>query len=206
LGRCSLLDALVMAGGKGSRLNLGEKPMARLLGRPLIEFVVTALEDSCLERIFVATSEGVPGTKRWAEERGLAAMDSPGKGFISDMVWAVERAGIQEPILIIMADLPLITGELIDHIIDVYERRPEPALSTHTPLSLHRRLGRRPDSLFNYKGELIVPAGVNILDGASIREEQEDYHLILERLELAVNVNLEEDLRLVERIMLGEVA
>jgi len=180
--------------------------MARLLGKPLIDYVVTALEDASLERIFVATTESVPCTRRWAEERGLKAMDSPGIGFISDMVWAVEQAGIREPLLIVMADLPLITGELIDDIIAVYERRPEPALSTHTPLSLHRRLGRRPDSLFNYHGELIVPAGVNILEGGSIRQEQEDYHLILERLELAVNVNLAEDLKLVEKIMLGEVA
>jgi adenosylcobinamide-phosphate guanylyltransferase len=195
-----------MAGGKGSRLNRGEKPMAKLLGRPLIDYVVSALEGSGhVERISVATTENVPGTRRWTDERGLQAIDSPGKGFISDMVWAVEQAGIREPILIIMADLPLITGELIDDIIEVYESRPEPALSTHTPLSLHRRLGRRPDSLFNYQGELIVPAGVNILDAAAIREEQEDYHLILERLELAVNVNQAQDLKLVERIMHGEV-
>jgi adenosylcobinamide-phosphate guanylyltransferase len=200
------LDALVMAGGKGSRLNLGEKPLARLFGKPLIEYVVAALEDADIERIFVATTESVPGTKSWAEERGLKVIDSPGEGFVSDMVWAVEQAGIEEPLLIIMADLPLITSELIDDIIAVYERRPEPALSTHTPLYLHRRLGRRPDSLFNYQGELIVPAGVNILEGASIRQEQEDYHLILERLELAVNVNLAQDLKLVEKIMLGEVA
>jgi adenosylcobinamide-phosphate guanylyltransferase len=196
-----------MAGGKGSRLNRGEKPMAELLGRPLIDYVVTALEgSSTIERIFLATTEGVPCTKSWAEERGLAALDSPGIGFISDMVWAVEQAGIQEPLLVIMADLPLITAELIDHITAVYERRPEPALSTHTPLAIHRRLGRRPDSLFNYHGELIVPAGVNILEGASIKQEQEDYHLILDRLELAVNVNQALDLRLVEKIMLGEVA
>jgi len=180
--------------------------MAKLMGRPLIAYVVSALEDSSIvERIFVATTESVPGTRRWTDERGLKALDSPGRGFISDMVWAVEQAGIREPLLIIMADLPLITGELIDDIIAVYESRPEPALSTHTPLSLHRRLGRRPDSLFNYYGELIVPAGVNILDAATIREEQEDYHLILERLELAVNVNLAQDLKLVERIMLGEL-
>lgn len=180
--------------------------MAKLLGRPLIDYVVSALEEaSIIERIFLATTEGVPCTKSWAEERGLKALESPGIGFISDMVWAVEQAGIQDPLLVIMADLPLITSELIDHITAVYEMRPEPALSTHTPLSLHRRLGRRPDSLFNYRGELIVPAGVNILEGASIKQEQEDYHLILERLELAVNVNQAEDLRLVEKIMLGEV-
>jgi adenosylcobinamide-phosphate guanylyltransferase len=88
---------------------------------------------------------------------------------------------------------------------ETYEERPEPALSTHTPLNLHSRLGRRPDSLFNYRGQLIVPSGINILDGADIREEQEDYHLIMERIELAVNVNVVEDLKLCESIIQGDL-
>jgi adenosylcobinamide-phosphate guanylyltransferase len=50
-----------------------------------------------------------------------------------------------------------------------------------------------------------VPSGINILDGADIRTEQEDYHLILERIELAVNVNVTEDLMLCEKIMQGDI-
>ena len=61
-----------------------------------------------------------------------------------------------------------------------------------------------PDSLFNYRGQLIVPSGINVLDGGEIEREQEDYHLIMERIELAVNVNVAEDLRLCERILQGD--
>jgi adenosylcobinamide-phosphate guanylyltransferase len=199
------LDALVMAGGKGSRLRMGEKPLVKLFGRPLIDYVVSVLLDSSADRIFVAVTENVPMTKGWAKERELAVVDTSGKGFVADMVEAVEKAGVVQPILIIMADLPLITPDLIDEIMETYEERPEPALSTHTPLNLHGRLGRRPDSLFNYQGQLIVPSGINILDGADIREEQEDYHLIMERIELAVNVNVVEDLKLCESIMQGDL-
>ncbi len=191
-----------MAGGKGTRLKMGEKPLARLFGRPLIDYVVSALEDSSVGRIFLAGTVNVPLTKRWAEERGLAVVDTAGKGFVADMIEGVMASGIVDPVMIIMADLPLITADLIDDVLEIYEGRPEPALSTHTPLSLHSSLGRRPDSLFNYNGQLIVPAGLNVLDGKRIKEEQEDYHLIIERLELAVNVNTAEDLRLCEKIML----
>lgn len=194
-----------MAGGKGTRLKMGEKPLVKLIGRHLIDYVVTALEDSSVGRIFVATTENVPLTRKWAEDRGLAAVDTPGIGFVADMVCAVERAGVKEPMLIIMADLPLITPDLLDDIIEVYGERLEPALSVHTPLGLHSRLGRRPDSLFNYQGRLIVPSGVNILDGADIRHEQEDYHLIMERMELAVNVNVADDLKLCEKVLLGDL-
>ena len=193
-----------MAGGRGSRLNRGEKPMVTIFGRKLIEYVALALEDSSVDRIYVATTDNVPLTRAWALEWGLSVVDTPGMGFVPDMIGAVKAAEVLDPIMIIMADLPLITSDLIDSIIDVYEGRPEPALSTHTPLELHRRLGRRPDSLFNYQGQLIVPSGINVLDGEKIEREQEDYHLIMERIELAVNVNVSEDLRLCERILQGD--
>ena len=199
------MDALVMAGGKGSRLMMGEKPLVKLFGKSLIDYVVGALLDSSAERIFVAVTENVPMTGVWARGRELEVVDTSGKGFVADMVEAVEKAGVIQPILIIMADLPLITPDLIDEIMETYEERPEPALSTHTPLNLHSRLGRRPDSLFNYRGQLIVPSGINILDGANIREEQEDYHLIKERIELAVNVNVADDLKLCESIIQGDL-
>lgn len=199
------MDALVMAGGRGTRLKMGEKPLVKLLGRHLIDYVTSALEGSAVGRIFVATTKNAPMTKRWANDRGLAVVDTPGIGFVADMVYAIENTGIADPVMVIMADLPLITPDLIDQIIDIYEERPEPALSTHTPLHLHSRLGRRPDSLFNYCGQLIVPSGVNILDGADIKHEQEDYHLVIERIEMAVNVNATEDLKLCERMLLGDI-
>ncbi len=202
------MDALVMAGGKGSRLNRGEKPLVRLFGRPLIEYVISCLTDSLAVsegRILVATTNNVPLTGRWARERELEVVETAGKGFVPDMVEAVKHAGVKEPILVIMADLPLVTPDLIDQIIEIYDQRPEPALSTHTPLHLHTRMGRRPDTLFNYQGQLIVPSGINILEGANIRDEQEDYHLIMERIELALNVNVAEDLKLCELIMQGDL-
>jgi len=194
-----------MAGGRGSRLRMGEKPLVNLFGRPLIDYVVLALEESLVDRIFVSTTENVPSTRKWAEERDLYVLETGSYGYVPDMIEAVVKSGVKEPIMVIMADLPLVTPEIIDQIIEVYEKRPEPALSTHTFLSLHSRLGRRPDSLFNYGGQLIVPAGINVLKGSEIEKEQEDFHLILERMELAVNVNVPEDLMLCEKIMQGDI-
>lgn len=199
------MDALVMAGGRGSRLKMGEKPLVSLFGRPLIDYVVLALEESLVDRIFISTTENVPSTRKWAEERDLYVLETGSYGYVPDMIEAVIKSGVKEPIMVIMADLPLVTPEIIDQIIEVYEKRREPALSTHTPLSLHSRLGRRPDSLFNYRGQLIVPAGINVLKGAEIEKEQEDFHLIMERMELAVNVNVPEDLMLCEKIMQGDI-
>ena len=199
------MDALVMAGGRGSRLKMGEKPLVSLFGRPLIDYVVLALEESLVDQIFISTTENVPSTRKWAEERDLYVLETGSYGYVPDMIEAVIKSGVKEPIMVIMADLPLVTPEIIDQIIEGYKERREPALSTHTPLSLHSRLGRRPDSLFNYRGQLIVPAGINVLSGAEIDKEQEHFHLIMERMELAVNVNVPEDLMLCEKIIQGDI-
>jgi len=192
----------VMAGGLGTRLQMGEKPMVRLFGRPLIDWVVSALEKAA-DRIFVATTDQVPETMEWAERMGLYLVETPGEGYVPDMISAVEEAGIDDPVLIVMADLPLLRGDIVEEIIEVYESVPEPALSVHVPLETYRRIATKPDSLFNYRGRLIVPSGVNVLLGSKIRFEQEDYHLILDRIELAVNVNSPEDLAVCEMILRG---
>jgi adenosylcobinamide-phosphate guanylyltransferase len=201
----SLLDAVVMAGGLGTRLQMGEKPMVRLLSEPLIGRVVSALRDSVIDRVLVAATSSVPETRRWAEDEGIELVMTPGEGYVPDMVYAVERAEIDDPVLIVMADLPLLRGEIVDEIIEVYEKVPHPALSVHTPLEIYRRIGGKPDALFNYQGRFIVPSGVNVLLGSKIRFEQEDYHLILERVELAVNVNSPRDLEICESILRGEL-
>lgn len=194
-----------MAGGLGTRLKMGEKPMVRLLGQPLIDRVVRALQDSLVERVLVAATASVPETRRWAEGKGIEVVETPGEGYVPDMVFAVEEAKIDEPVLIVMADLPLLRGDIVDEIIEVYEKVPQPALSVHAPLEIYRRIGGKPDALFNYRGRFIVPSGVNVLLGSKIRFEQEDYHLILDRVELAVNVNSPRDLEICESILRGDL-
>ena len=195
----------MMAGGLGTRLKMGEKPMVRLLGRPLIDWVASALGESTIDRVFVAATFSVPETMRWSDENGFEVVKTPGEGYVPDMVFAVEEAGIGEPVLIVMADLPLLRGDIVDEIIEVYEKVPEPALSVHVPLDIYRRIGTKPDALFNYRGRFIVPSGVNVLLGSKIRFEQEDYHLILDKAELALNVNSPRDLAICESILRGDL-
>jgi adenosylcobinamide-phosphate guanylyltransferase len=68
-------------------------------------------------------------------------------------------------------------------------------MSVFIPLSLCKKVGLRPDTVFNWSGNLIVPTGINILDGSKIREEQEYYNYLLEDPEVALNVNTAEDLQ-----------
>lgn len=100
-----------------------------------------------------------------------------------------------------MADLPLITPQLLDRIIEKYGNVNKPALSVHMKLEVFTRLGIRPDTVFHKNGGFIVPCGINILDADRIRVEQEDYNFILDYEVLALNVNTQAELAVCERYL-----
>lgn len=194
------MDAIVMAGGKGARLGKDEKPLTPLCGKPLIQYVLEALLGSKnIERIFVATSQRVKMTNEWLDDfrkdhKTVKIIQTGGTGFVLDMIEAVEKADIRGRVLIIMADLPLVTSIFIDRIIEKYYKVNTPALSVYTKLDAFTNLGLRPDTVFHKNGDFIVPCGLNILDADRIREEQEDYNLMLKDEELVLNVNTPSDL------------
>lgn len=204
------MDALVMAGGRGSRMKLPiEKPLLEINGRKLIEYVLDALEGSeNIDNIHIAVSSNGPETRKWLENcnRNINIIHTPGSGYVSDMISSVKSAAIRGPFIMIMADLPLITSEMIDKIINRYHTISQPALSVYSLLSACRSKGLRPDTVFNRDGQLIVPSGLNILDADKIHEEQEDYNYILNDNELAVNVNTIEDLEICSRLMIKKIS
>jgi len=205
------MDALVMAGGKGKRLGLEEKPLTMILGKPMISYVIEALISSKnIDRIFIATSPRVKQTNLWLidfikNHKNVIMIKTKGDGFVNDMASAVEEAGITGSALIIMADLPLITPALIDRTIEKYYEMKTPALSVHMKLEICTRIGVRPDTVFHKNSGFIVPCGINILDAGGIREEQEDYNFILDDEELALNVNTVNDLTLCVKYLEGKL-
>ncbi|ADE35846.1 NTP transferase domain-containing protein [Methanohalophilus mahii] len=193
------MDAFIMAGGQGLRLGMGEKPCVDILGKPMICYVVDALEESeSIGDVYVTVSPFTPHTEEVIENRyggNVKTIDTAGDNYVGDMVYAVEQANVAEPLMVIMSDLPLITADLIDSIVEEYYRCGKPSMSVFIPLSLCKKVGLRPDTVFNWSGNLIVPTGINILDGSKIREEQEYYNYLLEDPEVALNVNTAEDLQ-----------
>jgi adenosylcobinamide-phosphate guanylyltransferase len=194
------MDAVVMAGGMGKRLGIEEKPLTLIMERPMISYVLEALLGSKnIGYVFVATSPRVEKTEMWLQDfiknhRNVRMIRTKGDGFVNDMASAVEEAGITGNVLVTMADLPLITSTLVDRIIEKYQHINTPALSVHMSLDVFIKLGLRPDTVFHKNGGFIVPCGINILNAHRIREAQEDYNLILDDEELALNVNTGEDL------------
>ena len=198
------VTALVMAGGKGTRMQLSEeKPLIKICGRPVIEYVLEALKKAKkINRIIVATSTYTPKTTRFLSKLPVQVVETPGKDYVSDMGFASQALSLGV-FLAIAADLPLVTGEIVDKIVDRYKLCGKPALTVAVPLATKEKLGMCVDYSFKMDEKDVVPVGINVIDGRKRYSDewldQEIYLIDLE--ELAVNINTLQELQLAEQLL-----
>jgi adenosylcobinamide-phosphate guanylyltransferase len=196
------VTALVMAGGRGTRLALAEeKPLLRVGGKPIIEHVIAALKNAKkISSIVVAVSDYTPKTARLMLQFPVSVIKTPGKEYVSDMGYAVKQLQLRE-VLAIAADLPLITGEVVDAILERYEQCGKPALAVVVPMETKEKLGLSGEYAFNVDNMLVVPAGINVIDGRRIDEDELDQEVcLLDREEVALNVNTVQELKIAENL------
>ncbi|MHA1632027.1 MAG: NTP transferase domain-containing protein [Candidatus Freyarchaeota archaeon] len=201
------LTALLMAGGKGSRLKVQEeKPLLQVSGKPMIEYVLNALKGAHkVNDVIVTVSKYTPKTAAFVRKLRLKAFQTPGKGFCLDTRYAIEKLKLRT-VLTICADLPLVTSELIDKVATHYERCGKPALTVMTPLETYKKLGLNADYVFTVKERKLVPVGINVIDGRRIKEKTLDQEVfIVDDARIVVNVNTLEDLKTVELILRQKV-
>jgi len=197
------VTALLMAGGEGTRLKTeGEKPLLKVGGRSMIACVLNALKDAKkVDEIIVVVSEHTPQTAAFARKHFLKVLQTPGKGFCLDARYAIKKLRLGA-VLTICADLPLITSEFIDKVIVHYEHCSKPAFTVMVPLEIYNKLGLSADYVFKIKDKNVVPAGINVIDGKRIEEnELEEEILFIDDERVAVNVNTLEDLRVAESML-----
>lgn len=191
-----------MAGGKGSRMKLSEeKPLLRLGSKPIVEHVLASLfEASKIDSVVVAVSDYTPMTASFVARFPVKVIKTPGKDYVFDMQYAVKKLKLQT-VLAIAADLPLITGEVVDNILERYEKSGKPALAVVVPLETKLKLGLSREYAFQFANKTVVPAGINVIDGQRIDEEELEQEIcVLDKEEVAVNINTIRELKLAESL------
>lgn len=192
-----MVIALLMAGGKGTRMNSTlEKPMTTVNGKTLIGHVLSALQGSSLvDEIIVATSHHSPETTLHIKNLGFRILETPGKGYVEDLSFILSHDDFQDEIILtITADLPLITGEIIDLVLEEYQKSSLPAMSVMVPVEIFREHDLQASLVL----ENLVPSGLNILRGKDT--EQDEEVLVLDKIELALNINSPEDIICLEKL------
>jgi adenosylcobinamide-phosphate guanylyltransferase len=187
------MRALIMAGGEGSRLNLGEKPLILVNGQPMIAYIVNAFRAAGCEPV-VVTSPRTPMTLNWCRARGIASCKSEGNGYINDMVNAVEELEEKEPLFICVSDIPGLTSDNIQYVRQTYTYEQKDALSVWVPANLVKFCRDGMKYRAQIHGMEAYPAGINVLRGDQITQVQEEFSLLMNDPGLALNVNTRADL------------
>ena len=196
------LTALVMAGGKATRMGSGvEKPLLEIDGVPMIQLVIEALRASkSVDRIIVAVSPRNMRVTGKAGELGAEVIETPGSGYENDMKIAIKQLGLAD-VLVVSADLPFLTSAMVDGAFQAFRSSGKPALSVMCRHGVFEKLNLQPSYVFEVEGKKLVPIGLNILDGTKIDEPfLEETTLVTDSEQLAVNVNTPEELEVARRL------
>lgn len=192
-----MVTALIMAGGKGSRMQSPlEKPLVPIKDKPMIESIIRALEDAeKIDNIIVATTKNTPQTEKFLKNRGIKTIRTPGKGYVSDLEFIISKLKSDQVLLTITADLPLINSSTLDYVVEKYESCGKPALCVAVPPEIFKRYNLKPSLEF----EGIIPSGLNIL--RCINKQQEEEVLLISKIELALNINSQDDIIFLEEYL-----
>jgi adenosylcobinamide-phosphate guanylyltransferase len=194
--------ALILAGGSGTRLELGEKPMVTIRGKPMIEYVIEAFSAETHELV-VVLSDKTPFTRNWCRARGIEHLVASGSGYIADITDAVSILEEEGPLFTCVADLPCISPRIIREIENRYQESGKEACSVWVPIELASWSGCRPSYSCTIQGVAAFPAGINIIRGDLIDRPQEEIQLLITDKRLAFNINTRDELAMV-RSLLGD--
>lgn len=190
--------ALILAGGEGSRLRLGEKALVMVAGRPMLSRVIDAFTRAGIDAV-VVTSNKTPFTRNFCRANDYDFIDTEGIGYVEDMCEAVLMSGEEGPIFTSAADIPFLTPDIIGQVLDRYFESKKPACSTWIPLEICEQYGMKPRYIETVHGVLATPCALNIFLGALVSEVQDEEAVLLHEPGLAFNVNTREELEAAER-------
>jgi adenosylcobinamide-phosphate guanylyltransferase len=200
-----MIPALIMAGGRGSRMGLPtEKPMLQFLGKPLLDWVAEAvLSASKVSEFYIITSGNTPKTEEHCKNKGWKTIRTDAKGYHDDLKQAVAALGWMGPVLTMPSDVPAITGPILDKVVSEFEASGKDFLAVFVPIKKRQGLGLSISSTDEYKGVWYAVSGVNVINGAKVLSEGkiETAAIITEETEVVLNVNTTKDFEIAEKLI-----
>jgi adenosylcobinamide-phosphate guanylyltransferase len=199
------ITAIVMAGGKGSRLELNvEKPMLSFLGKPLIDYVITAINQTKnITDFYIITSNNTPNTEQHCKNMNWKTIHTDAKGYHDDLKQAVRNTNLTGPILTMPSDVPAVTGTFLDKVIHEFEQCTKDFLAVFVPIKNRLDLGLSISSTDEYNGTWYAVSGINIINGTLIQKDGkiETSALITEETEVLLNINTQKDVEIAQKIL-----
>jgi len=207
LQKKSLMIAIILAGGKSSRLGEGKEKALIKIGRSgsgsgsetpkrLIDLVIENVRDSKAEEFLVAISKNTPKTEEYCKSQDYELLETPGKGYHADLRYLLAR---YPEFVSVACDIAFLKPEHINSIIDFYSHN-DSGIGNSTSTSITGAVPQDiippyvfPSYVFEHDGRKLVAVGLNIVTN-SIK----NLPLVFNDPLLAININTPLDLEIVK--------
>ena len=185
--------ALVMAGGKGTRMNLDKEKLLLEYKKPIVLHVLESLKDSnSFSKILAITSKNSPNTKKLIEKNNFETFDTPGIGYVEDLNLVLQD--FHEPVLVTSGDLPLLDSEILKKIIHYHDPKKiwTSILVTNKFLD---SLGFESNFSVNFQNQKCHYSGISLINSEKISslENIVENYIIIDDERIAFNLNSKED-------------
>jgi adenosylcobinamide-phosphate guanylyltransferase len=200
------LIAAIMCGGRASRMQEGvvEKPLLKANGIAMVDRVILALVSSDrFDRIVAAVSPNTPKTKELLKSKGIEIIETSGEGYSNDLSYLLSKLKPQR-VMVVPSDLPLLNSQIVSEIIDAIDnsssRRKEhgPAISIVLEKGFVESTGAKPSIVLDQ----YCHSGITIFNTISSGTKPvEEYYWVMNRKEIALNVNTKKELELAKKLL-----
>ena len=184
---------LVMAGGKGTRMNLDGEKLLLKFKKPVILHVVDSLKNSnSFSKILAVTSCNSPKTKKLLEENKVEIFNTSGIGYVEDLNLTLKT--INDHVLVTSGDLPLLDEEIIKKIINQFNPKKiwTSILVTNKFLT---SLGLKSDFSVDFNNQTCHYTGISLVNSEQISslENLDENYIIIDDKRIAFNLNSKMD-------------
>ena len=185
---------LIMAGGKGARMNLKQEKLLLEYKKPVIMHVVDALKNSnCFSRIIAATSSNSPETEKILQQSGIETISTSGTDFASDLNSVLKQ--LDDSVFVTSGDLPLLDDKIIKQIVENYNSN---IVWTSIVLrnSFLDSIGIK--SEYTTQNKEYVFSGISLVNASKINnlESIEESLVVIDDKRIGLNINTKDDYEL----------
>jgi adenosylcobinamide-phosphate guanylyltransferase len=187
---------LVMAGGKGTRMDISNEKLLLEYKKPVIFHVIDALKNShCFSQVIVATSPNSPDTKHVLEQNRIETLSTPGNGYVNDLNFLLQK--MSGSVFVTSGDLPLLDEEIIQIMTEKFNSK-----NVWTSFLVSKKflnsLGLESNLLINSGDIDCVHTGISIINADKIQnlDPIKENYIILDDKRISFNLNTKKDYEL----------
>jgi adenosylcobinamide-phosphate guanylyltransferase len=209
-----LIAAVVMCGGRASRMQQQqqqqggiEKPLLKVAGVAMVERVISALANSNrFDRIVAAVSPNTHKTNEFLKSKGIETIETAGEGYSQDLSCLLSKLKPKK-VVAVPGDIPLLNSQIVNEILNIIvdddddddRQEQEPAISIILEKGFVEEIGVKPSILL--MGQY-CHSGITIFNTIAVGTEPvKEQYLVMNRKEIALNVNTKEELELAEKLL-----